>query len=176
MCILRILLFCIFREFETAAQRSGIKLGRAYKNFNNSSHSRGCIEPGVKLGVNRCSVLSTYTPHTQPSRLIQCMGMAHLIRQLGLPANPELPVPTKSFSAATLASQDVPQSINVYRLLGEFAHTNASPLHLHPPLNPQAPRAPCLLQLFPAQHKVNYAVRVCTAPIPVRLAPQPAVL
>jgi hypothetical protein len=51
------------------------------------------------------------------------MGMAHLMGQLGLPANPELAVPLLH-CAATLASTDVPQPTYVYGLLlGEFQVT-----------------------------------------------------
>jgi TPR repeat protein len=108
--------------------------------------------------------------------MLQRMGMAHLMGQLGLPANPEQAVPLLH-RAATLASLEVPQPAYVYGLLllGEFSHV-AIPPHLFRPFLPPGytpvqearkhlERA-AYLNFAPAQYKLGHAYEFAQTPFP----------
>lgn len=100
------------------------------------------------------------------------MGMAHLLGQLGLSANPAAAMPFLQ-RAATLASTTTPQPAYVYALLllGEF-----SPASLPPSLLPQPPIAQtearrhleraAYLGFAPAQYKLGHAYEFASPPFP----------
>ncbi|KDQ32200.1 hypothetical protein PLEOSDRAFT_1111124 [Pleurotus ostreatus PC15] len=154
-----------FRDFESAA-RSGyhaawFRLGRDYENFNDVSHAKDCFERGVKYGVESC---------------LYRLGMAHLMGQLGLPANVDLAIPLLH-RAATLASLDVPQPAYVYALLllGEFSHITV-PASAFASVIPQS-SSPALdarkhleraayLHFPPAQYKLGHAYEFAQPPFP----------
>lgn len=104
------------------------------------------------------------------------MGMAHLMGQLGLPAQPEIGV-ALIHRAATLASVQVPQPAYVYGLLllGEFAHVTVPP-HLFTPLIPPHSTAQqearlhleraAYLHFAPAQYKLGHAYEFALEPFP----------
>ncbi|KAF8643382.1 hypothetical protein AX16_009052 [Volvariella volvacea WC 439] len=154
-----------FRDFEAAA-RAGyaaawFRLGRDYENFNDFPHAKDCFERGVKLGVESCAYR---------------MGMAHLMGQLGFPANTELAVPLLH-RAATLASTNTPQPAYVYALLllNEFSHVNIPP-HLFSPFIPANSSATlearkhleraAYLGFAPAQYKLGHAYEFAQPPFP----------
>ncbi|KAF8137269.1 HCP-like protein [Boletus edulis] len=154
-----------FRDFEQSARagyaQAWFRLGRDYENFNDAAHARDCFERGVKLNVESC---------------VYRMGMAHLMGQLGLSAQPEIGLPL-IHRAATLASVQVPQPAYVYGLLllGEFAHVTVPP-HLFTPLIPphsslqqearlHLERA-AFLHFAPAQYKLGHAYEFATPPFP----------
>ncbi|RDB30166.1 Chitin synthase regulatory factor 4 [Hypsizygus marmoreus] len=156
-----------FRDFETAARggyaAAWFRLGRDYENFNDVTHARDCFERGVKLGVESCAYR---------------MGMAHLMGQLGLPANPNLALPLLH-RAATLATTAVPQPAYVYALLllGEFTQLSAPlPSSLFAPYIPPS-SSPALearkhleraayLGFAPAQYKLGHAYEFAQPPFP----------
>jgi TPR repeat protein len=104
------------------------------------------------------------------------MGMAHLMGQLGLPANPEQAVPLLH-RAATLATVDVPQPAYVFGLLllGEFTQVTVPP-HLFGPLIPPGSSAQlearkhleraAYLNFSPAQYKLGHAYEFAETPFP----------
>jgi TPR repeat protein len=104
------------------------------------------------------------------------MGMAHLMGQLGLPAQPELGLPL-ILRAATLASVQVPQPAYVYGLLllGEFAHVTVPP-QCFAPFIPQHSSAEqearlhleraAFLHFAPAQYKLGHAYEFALPPFP----------
>jgi TPR repeat protein len=106
----------------------------------------------------------------------QRMGMAHLMGQLGLAANPEAALPVLQ-RAATLATVDVPQSAYVFGLLllGEFSPASIPP-HLFVPLIPpgssrdhEARRhleRAAYLNFAPAQYKLGHAYEFAQPPFP----------
>lgn len=167
-----------FRDFEAAA-RAGyaaawFRLGRDYENFNDAVHAKDCFERGAKLSVESCvyvGVLSLLCP-TNLTHPPQRLGMAHLLGQLSLPANPAAALPFLQ-RAATLASTTTPQPAYVYALLllGEF-----SPASLPPNLLPQAPIAQsearrhleraAYLGFAPAQYKLGHAYEFASPPFP----------
>ncbi|KAG2008057.1 enzyme activator [Coprinopsis cinerea AmutBmut pab1-1] len=106
-----------FRDFETAA-RGGyagawFRLGRDYETFGDLKHARECFERGARLGVESC---------------LYRIGMAHLLGQLNLPANPTTALPILH-RAAVLSSLECPQPAYVYALLllSEFASITIPP-------------------------------------------------
>ncbi|KAJ8496917.1 hypothetical protein ONZ45_g12256 [Pleurotus djamor] len=157
-----------FRDFEAAARggyhAAWFRLGRDYENFNDQAHAKDCFERGVKFAVESC---------------LYRMGMAHLMGQLGLPANVQQALPLLQ-RAATLASLDVPQPAYVYSLLllGEFTHPSLPPL----PPNTFAPFIPpsstpllearkhlersAYLHFPPAQYKLGHFYEFATPPFP----------
>jgi hypothetical protein len=104
------------------------------------------------------------------------MGMAHLVGQLGLPANPEAALPLLQ-RAATLATVDSPQPAYVFGLLllGEFTHATVPP-HLFTPLIPpgssrdnEARRhleRAAYLNFAAAQYKLGHAYEFAQPPFP----------
>ncbi|KAH7886822.1 HCP-like protein [Phlebopus sp. FC_14] len=154
-----------FRDFEQAA-RSGhaqawFRLGRDYENFNDVAHARECFERGVKLNVESC---------------VYRMGMAHLMGQLGLPAQTELAIPLLH-RAATLASVQVPQPAYVYGLLllGEFSHVAVPPQLFAPLIPPHSSiqqearlhlERAAFLHFAPAQYKLGHAYEFALPPFP----------
>lgn len=104
------------------------------------------------------------------------MGMAHLLGQLNLPANPPLAIPLLS-RAATLATIQVPQPAYVYALLllNEFTQTSI-PQSSFTPFIPQG-SSPLLearkhleraayLHFAPAQYKLGHAYEYAQPPFP----------
>ncbi|KAG1716818.1 hypothetical protein ID866_340 [Astraeus odoratus] len=154
-----------FRDFEAAARfgyaQAWFRLGRDYENFNDAVHARECFERGVKRNVESC---------------IYRMGMAHLMGQLGLPAQLEAAIPLLH-RAATLATIQVPQPAYVYGLLllGEFSHVTV-PQHLFVPVLPphstvqQEARLylerAAYLHFAPAQYKLGHAYEFAISPFP----------
>ncbi|KAF9444740.1 HCP-like protein [Macrolepiota fuliginosa MF-IS2] len=154
-----------FRDFETAARggyaTAWFRLGRDYENFKDTQRAKECFERGAKHGVESC----TYR-----------MGMAHLLGQLGLQANPQLAIPLLS-RAATLATVHVPQPAYVYALLllNEFTQTSVAPTAFTPFI-PQG-SSPLLearkhleraayLHFAPAQYKLGHAYEYAQPPFP----------
>jgi TPR repeat protein len=154
-----------FRDYERAA-RAGFatawfKLGRDYENFGDSQHAKDCYERGIRNNNESC---------------LYRMGMAHLVGQLGLPANPEAALPLLQ-RAATLATVDSPQPAYVFGLLllGEFTHASVPP-HLFTPLIPpgssrdnEARRhleRAAYLNFAAAQYKLGHAYEFAQAPFP----------
>src|ERR1700728_4077400 len=104
------------------------------------------------------------------------MGMAHLMGQLGIQANPEQAVPLLH-RAATLASLDVPQPAYVYGLLllGEFSHVTIQPQLFRPFLPPGSTptqearkhlERAAYLNFSPAQYKLAHAYEFAQPPFP----------
>ncbi|KAH0835866.1 HCP-like protein [Lanmaoa asiatica] len=154
-----------FRDFEQAARagyaQAWFRLGRDYENFNDAVHARDCFERGIKLNVESC---------------VYRMGMAHLMGQLGLSAQPEIGLPL-IHRAATLASVQVPQPAYVYGLLllGEFSHVTVPPQFFAPLIPPHssAPQEARLhleraafLHFAPAQYKLGHAYEFALPPFP----------
>ncbi|KAI0739282.1 hypothetical protein C8Q80DRAFT_1112956 [Daedaleopsis nitida] len=154
-----------FRDFERAA-KSGhhaawFKLGREYENFGDMQHAKECFERGTKHGVESC---------------FYRLGMAHLMGQLGFPADPQAALPLLN-RAATLATIEVPQPAYVYGLLllNEFSHVSIPP-HLFQPLlapgsTPQEEARRHLeraayLNFAPAQYKLGHAYEFASPPFP----------
>lgn len=108
--------------------------------------------------------------------LLQRMGMAYLMGQLGLPPSPEAAVPLLH-RAATLASVDVPQPAYVYGLLllQEFSHISIPP-PLFVPFVPSGSTAElearkhleraAFLNFAPAQYKLGHSYEFATPPFP----------
>ncbi|KAL1719141.1 hypothetical protein EV715DRAFT_251876 [Schizophyllum commune] len=100
-----------FREFEMAAKngqpKAWFRLGRDYEAFNDESRAKDCFERGARAEDEAC---------------LYRLAMAHLLGQLGLPANPSAGVPLLHRSAM-LTSLMCPQPAYVYALLllGEFS-------------------------------------------------------
>ncbi|KAG6854750.1 hypothetical protein C0991_001177 [Blastosporella zonata] len=156
-----------FRDFEAAA-RAGyaaawFRLGRDYENFNDVIHARDCFERGVKLGVESCAYR---------------MGMAHLMGQLGLQANPSTALPLLH-RAATLATVATPQPAYIFALLllGEFASLQTPlPAHLFAPFIPAGStqvlevrkhlERAAYLSFAPAQYKLGHAYEFAQPPFP----------
>ncbi|KAF8076340.1 hypothetical protein FPV67DRAFT_1664619 [Lyophyllum atratum] len=156
-----------FRDFETSARggyaQAWFRLGRDYENFNDVPHARDCFERGVKLGVESCAYR---------------MGMAHLMGQLGVQANPSVALPLLH-RAATLATVTTPQPAYIFALLllGEF---NSLPSPLPPSVfSPfvSAGSTPTLevrkhleraayLGFAPAQYKLGHAYEFAQPPFP----------
>ncbi|KIK76997.1 hypothetical protein PAXRUDRAFT_168151 [Paxillus rubicundulus Ve08.2h10] len=154
-----------FRDFEQAARagyaQAWFRLGRDYENFNDVTHARDCFERGVKLNVESC---------------VYRMGMAHLMGQLGLPAQPEAAIPLLH-RAATLASVQVPQPAYVYGLLllGEFSHVTVAPQLFAPFIPPPSSiqqearlhlERAAFLHFAPAQYKLGHAYEFALPPFP----------
>ncbi|KIJ61884.1 hypothetical protein HYDPIDRAFT_95685 [Hydnomerulius pinastri MD-312] len=154
-----------FRDFEQAARagyaQAWFRLGRDYENFNDVTHARDCFERGLKMNVESC---------------VYRMGMANLMGQLGLPAQPELAIPLLH-RAATLASVQVPQPAYVYGLLllGEFSHITVPPQLFTPfiPAHSSIPQEARLhleraafLHFSPAQYKLGHAYEFALSPFP----------
>ncbi|KAF8547897.1 HCP-like protein [Imleria badia] len=154
-----------FRDFEQAARagyaQAWFRLGRDYENFSDAAHARDCFERGVKLNVESC---------------LYRMGIAHLMGQLGLPAQPEMGLPLIQ-RAATLASVQVPQPAYVYGLLllGEFEPVTVPPQCFAPfiPQNSSAQQEARLqleraayLHFAPAQYKLGHAYEFALPPFP----------
>lgn len=70
------------------------KLGTDYKNVNDVAHAKDPFNYGVKYGAK--------------SYIYRMRTIAHLMRQLGLPVNPQTVIPLL-YRAATLVSLKVPQ-------------------------------------------------------------------
>ncbi|EDR08293.1 uncharacterized protein LACBIDRAFT_297827 [Laccaria bicolor S238N-H82] len=105
-----------FRDFEAAA-RGGypgawFRIGRDYENFCDATRAKDCYERGIRAGVESC---------------LYRMGMAHLLGQLGLPANPQPALPLLH-RAALLSSLETPQPAYVYALLLLSEFTSIAPL------------------------------------------------
>ncbi|KAL1742455.1 hypothetical protein HDZ31DRAFT_43182 [Schizophyllum fasciatum] len=100
-----------FREFEMAAKhgqpQAWFRLGRDYEAFNDESRAKDCFERGARAEDEAC---------------LYRLAMAHLLGQLGLPANSNAGVPLLHRSAM-LTSLMCPQPAYVYALLllGEFS-------------------------------------------------------
>ncbi|KAI0915854.1 hypothetical protein AcV5_003348 [Taiwanofungus camphoratus] len=154
-----------FRHYEQAAKAgyhaAWFKLGRDYENFGDATHAKQCFERGVKYGVESC---------------LYRMGMANLMGQLGLPANPEAALPFLH-RAATLATIEVPQPAYVYGLLllNEFTHVSIPPQlftpFVPPGSSPQAEARKHLeraayLNFAPAQYKLGHAYEFAMPPFP----------
>ncbi|KAF8268916.1 hypothetical protein EI94DRAFT_1771417 [Lactarius quietus] len=154
-----------FRDYERAA-RAGystawFKIGRDYENFGDSQHAKDCYERGIRNNNESC---------------LYRMGMAHLVGQLGLPANTEVALPLLQ-RAATLATVDSPQPAYVFGLLllGEFSHASVPP-HLFTPLIPpgssrdnEARRhleRAAYLNFAAAQYKLGHAYEFAQPPFP----------
>ncbi|KAG6814211.1 hypothetical protein H0H92_000888 [Tricholoma furcatifolium] len=156
-----------FRDFETAA-RAGyaaawFRLGRDYENFNDAPRARDCFERGVKLGVESCAYR---------------MGMAHLMGQLGLRANPATALPLLH-RAAILATVATPQPAYIFALLllGEFASLSEPlPAHFFAPFIPAGSsqvlevrkylERAAYLNFAPAQYKLGHAYEFAQPPFP----------
>ncbi|KAJ6608277.1 hypothetical protein B0H10DRAFT_2166603 [Mycena sp. CBHHK59/15] len=100
-----------FRDFEAAA-RTGhapawFRLARDYETFSDTTHALDCLARGAK--------------HNDPAALHR-LGVAHLLGQLALPANPQTALPYLQ-RAAIRASLQVPQPAYVFALilLNEFS-------------------------------------------------------
>lgn len=104
------------------------------------------------------------------------MGMAHLMGQLALPANPEVAVPLLH-RAATLASVDVPQPAYVYGLLllSEFKHVSIPQPLFTPYIPPNSStqiearkhvERAAYLNFAPAQYKLGHAYEFALPPFP----------
>ncbi|EED77779.1 predicted protein [Postia placenta Mad-698-R] len=154
-----------FRHFEQAAKAghytAWFRLGRDYENFNDAEHARQCFERGVKRGVESC---------------IYRMGMAHLMGQLGLPANPEAALPLLQ-RAATVATIECPQPAYVYGLLllGEFSHVQIPPEYFAPYIAPGSSltvearkhlERAAYLNFAAAQYKLGHAYEFAIPPFP----------
>ncbi|KAL4079382.1 HCP-like protein [Scleroderma citrinum] len=154
-----------FRDFEGAARfgysQAWFRLGRDYENFNDVTHARECFERGAKRNIESC---------------IYRMGMAHLMGQLGLPAQPETAIPLL-YRAATLATVQVPQPAYVYGLLllGEFSHVTVHPQLFAPVLPPHSTtqqearlhlERAAFLHFAPAQYKLGHAYEFAIPPFP----------
>ena len=104
------------------------------------------------------------------------MGMAHLMGQLGLPAQPEIGI-SLIHRAATLASVQVPQPAYVYGLLllGEFTHVTVPPEIFAPLIPPHSSaeqearlhlERAAFLHFAPAQYKLGHAYEFALPPFP----------
>lgn len=104
------------------------------------------------------------------------MGMAHLMGQLGLPANPEaaLPLLTRAAENATI---EVPQPAYVYGLLllNEFTHISIPPALFGPYIPPGSSlqsearkhlERAAYLNFAPAQYKLGHAYEFAAPPFP----------
>ncbi|GBE83720.1 hypothetical protein SCP_0507760 [Sparassis crispa] len=154
-----------FRHFEQAAKggfyAAWFRLGRDYETFGDAAHAKQCFERGAKLGDESC---------------LYRMGMAHLMGQLGLPANYDAALPLLH-RAATLASVESPQPAYVFGLLllGEFTHIQLQPA-LFAPYVPtgSTPGAEArrhleraaFLNFAPAQYKLGHAYEFAQPPFP----------
>ncbi|KAI5119311.1 hypothetical protein M0805_004555 [Coniferiporia weirii] len=156
-----------FREFEAAARgghhAAWFRLGRDYETFGDATHARECFERGAKVSDESC----TYR-----------LGMAHLLGQIGLPANPQQAIPLLS-RAATLASVAAPQPAYVYALLllDDFKSLATTlPPSVFAPYIPAGSSAPlearrhleraAYLHFAPAQYKLGHAYEFAEAPFP----------
>lgn len=154
-----------FRDFEAAARfgyaQAWFRLGRDYESFNDLQHARECFERGAKRNVESC---------------LYRMGMAHLMGQLGLPAQPEVGVPLLH-RAATLATIQVPNPAYVYGLLllNEFTHTSVPQHFFAPFIPPQSTtqqearlhlERAAFLHFAPAQYKLGHAYEFAIPPFP----------
>ncbi|EIN13641.1 HCP-like protein [Punctularia strigosozonata HHB-11173 SS5] len=154
-----------FRDFELAARNghhaAWFRLGREYESVNDAQHARDCFERGVKLNVESC---------------LYRMGMAHLMGQLGLPANSTVAVPLLQ-RAATLATVACPQPAYVLGLLllDEFSHVSIPPQTFASVLPPGSSREAearrhleraAYLNFAPAQYKLGHAYEFAQAPFP----------
>ncbi|WWC61395.1 uncharacterized protein I303_103978 [Kwoniella dejecticola CBS 10117] len=94
-----------FKDFESAARggeiRGWYRLGMDYEGVNDIKRAKGCYERGIKRGDCEC----TYR-----------MGMAHLLGQLNLPANPATALSLLR-QASDISTIDFPQPSYVYGML-----------------------------------------------------------
>ncbi|OCH86984.1 hypothetical protein OBBRIDRAFT_760449 [Obba rivulosa] len=154
-----------FRNFERAAKAgfyaAWFKLGRDYENFGDMGHAKDCFERGVKFGVVSC---------------LYRMGMAHLMGQLGLPANAEAALPLL-VRAAENATIEAPQPAYVYGLLlqNEFTHISIPPALFGPHIPPGSSlqiearkhlERAAYLNFAPAQYKLGHAYEFAIPPFP----------
>lgn len=154
-----------FRDYEQAARagyaQAWFRLGRDYEGFGDEKHARTCFERGVKAGSESC---------------LYRMGMAHLLGQLGLPAQPDIALPLLQ-RAATLATIQVAQPAYVYGLLllGEFSQAVIPPNFFSVVLpfgvSPQLEARKHLeraayLNFSPAQYKLGHAYEFAEPPFP----------
>lgn len=154
-----------FRDFEAAARfghaQAWFRLGRDYESFNDLQHARECFERGAKRNVESC---------------IYRMGMAHLMGQLGLPAQPEVGIPLLH-RAATLATIQSPNPAYVYGLLllDEFAPVTVPQQFFAPFIPPQSTvqhearlhlERAAFLHFAPAQYKLGHAYEFAIPPFP----------
>ena len=151
-----------FRDFE-AAGRGGhsaawFRLARDYETFNDTVHALDCLSRGAKA--------------RDPAALHR-LGTAHLLAQLGLPADQGTALPYLH-QAACRASLQCPQPAYVFGLilLGEFTVTVA-PAALAPFLPPgksteEYARAmlerAAALHFAPSQYKLGHAFEVAVPP------------
>lgn len=151
-----------FRDFEAAA-RAGysaawFRLARDYEQFNDTTHALDCLARGTKA--------------RDPAALHR-LGTAHLLAQLGLPADTNTALPYLH-QAACRASLQCPQPAYVFALilLGEFT-VNVPPAALVqflPPGQSHEAYARAMLEraaalhFAPAQYKLGHAFEFAVPP------------
>ncbi|KDQ09328.1 hypothetical protein BOTBODRAFT_37076 [Botryobasidium botryosum FD-172 SS1] len=121
-----------FKDFESSARMgfhaAWFRLGRDYEAVGDLSRAKDCFERGVRLRDKSC---------------LYRMGMANLLGQLTLPANPAGGLPLLQ-QAADLADVEVPQPSYVFGmlLLGEFNQIEIPNSILHSTLPPPSAQNP----------------------------------